>query len=501
MRHSRHLFVLPALSIFLTSLGAAGEEPQSGRLSVGWASRNITPSKPVALCGQYDTRISGEVHDPLLVTALALETRNDKGVLDQAVLVSCDLVVVRRSVQEKVRGHLAEKVPDLDPRKIILCATHTHTAPALTDAAEEGQDPYDFIVMWAYRVPETGAMRPYRYVEFLVEQVVQAIGEAWKGRKPSGVSWALSHAVIGHNRRIVRSDGSAQMYGNTTDPAFRFIEGSSDHSLDLLFFWDGEGKLGGMAISVPCPAQELESGSFLSADYWHEVRALLRERHHPELHVLGFCAASGDQSPHLLLDKSAREANLRRRRIPYTQEIARRIARAIDDILDLARADIRRELPLLHRVEDVPLPVREVTRERFEQARKEFEERSDKIAELSGREYIRWRVSRALMARYEHQKTDPFYRAELHILRLGDIAIATNPFELYVDYGMQIEGRSPAEQTFVVQLAADSPAYLPTERAVRGGGYSTRIEDGIVGPEGGQVLVEQTVRLLKELWK
>ena len=52
----------------------------------------------------------------------------------------------------------------------------------------------------------------------------------------------------------------------------------------------------------------------------------------------------------------------------------------------------------------------------------------------------------------------------------------------------------------VVQLTADCGAYLPTERAVLGGGYSARIDDGVVGPEGGTVLVEETTRILQEMW-
>jgi hypothetical protein len=63
-----------------------------------------------------------------------------------------------------------------------------------------------------------------------------------------------------------------------------------------------------------------------------------------------------------------------------------------------------------------------------------------------------------------------------------------------------MKARSPAVQTFVIQLVC-SGGYLPTERAVRGGGYGAVIQSSRVGPEGGQSLVDQTVRAIEELWK
>ena len=53
------------------------------------------PPKPIALAGQYHTRITGDAHDPITVTALAMETRDPQGVIDQVVWVSCDLVGIR----------------------------------------------------------------------------------------------------------------------------------------------------------------------------------------------------------------------------------------------------------------------------------------------------------------------------------------------------------------------------------------------------------------------
>jgi hypothetical protein len=42
--------------------------------------------------------------------------------------------------------------------------------------------------------------------------------------------------------------------------------------------------------------------------------------------------------------------------------------------------------------------------------------------------------------------------------------------------------------------------YLPTERAVRGGGYSAVVHSGQVGPEGGQVLVDRTVEAIDSVF-
>ena len=112
-----------------------------------------------------------------------------------------------------------------------------------------------------------------------------------------------------------------------------------------------------------------------------------------------------------------------------------------------------------------------------------------------------WRCKDAL-ARYELQKKRPKAGMELHVLRLGDVAFATNRFELFLDYGIRIKARSPAVQTFLIQLAGGTclPPYLPSERAVAGKGYGGGVYDNEIGPEGGQVIVEETVKVLNELW-
>jgi len=474
--------------------------PRSGKLFYGWASESITPDKPVAIAGQYHTRISGKVHDQLTATALAVETRDRNGVIDQAVMVSCDLAGIRRRTQEKVRELVRKRAPDLDVKKILISATHTHTAPSLTDDRETDLHPYEG--SWAYRIPasRTDVMRPAEYLAFLAGRISDAVVKAWKARRPGGMSSALSHAVIAHNRRAVYTNGKARMYGNTSAPTFSHIEGVSDHSVDVLFFWREDKRLEGLAINVYCPSQEVEGQRYLSADFWYDTRVLLRKKYGADLHILPLTGASGDQSPHLMWNKKSEAAMRQRRKLSNRQEIARRILRAVDNVIDTARNGILTELTFQHRAETVSLPVWKVSEQRRAQALARYKAGKDKPDKLPGADYIRWRVSHGMLRRYAHQTKDPYYKAELHMLRLGDVAVATNPFELFVDYGLRMKARSPAVQTCVVQLTAGGAGYLATRRAVRGGGYSARIDDGIVGPVGGKVLVDETTRILKEMW-
>ena len=63
-----------------------------------------------------------------------------------------------------------------------------------------------------------------------------------------------------------------------------------------------------------------------------------------------------------------------------------------------------------------------------------------------------------------------------------------------------MKARSPAIQTFVIQLAGPG-TYLPSERAMKHGGYGAVIQSSQIGPDGGQVLVERTVEALKSMWE
>lgn len=475
-----------------------GGQPEA-KLWVGVASTDITPPLPVPLTGFPSLRLATKIQSRLTATVLALESREGERKLDEAILISCDLAVIRPGIEEAFRKHVAARLPGFDIAKLFLAATHTHSAPELLQERYDAKDYGE-------------AMQPKDYVPMLFDRLAEAVVKAWEGRTPGAVGWGLGHAVVGHNRRIVYADGHAKMSNATDDPLFRHIEGYEDHAIDILCFYDQEKRLKATAISLACPAQMSQSEGVASADFWHDARELLRERYGKDLCVLGFCAPAGDQCPFLPYRKKSEARMDRLRGLSRTQELGRRIASAFFDVADLIAKDLRTGVPLVHHVRKIDLPTRVVSDEEYAIAKKVCEGIDAKKVRSKSDAWTRGFYGRVCDRYEDPQKIKRVHPVELHVLRLGDVAIATNPFELYVDYGVQIQSRSAAGQTFLIQLAATAghahAYYVPTVRAVAAGtlnanpftNYSATVMCNMVGPEGAQVLVDRTVETINALW-
>ena len=448
---SRVLAILAAAVVCSAAGLSMAGEPAAGQLYVGWATVDITPAAPVVLDGSGYKRVTKEVEDPVTATVLALETRDGDRVIEQAIMISFDLVRMTKEVHEGLQRMAAAKLKDFDSGKLLCGATHTHCGPSISYERTGPGQLYDIS-------DRTDVMTPQQYIQFLYEKVGAGIVDAWQSRKPGGMSWGLGNAVVGYNRRLSYADGSAIMGFDVARPDFSHVEGYEDHALEMLFFWDADQKLTGMLLNMACPSQVGRKA--ISADFWDPIRRGLKAKYGPQVHVFGQCAAAGDQCPAVIVRSKAEKAMLERRKISWKQELANRVIRAVDDVWPFARTDVQTRLAFAHRAIKMEIP------------------NNNSINEA------RWKPSMVPI--------------EFHVLRLGDIAIATNPFELFLDYGVQIKGRSKAILTFLSQLTCDHHGYLPTRRAVTGGDYSAVNNE--VGPRGGRALVEESVKAINSLW-
>ena len=492
-------------------------------LKIGWGRRSINVDAPVNLPGQFHMRISERIMDPLYATVLCVD-----GGEDVAIFCTCDIVVIRNNVLEPIRALVKTMRPELPVQSIIIGATHTHAGVGLADTPET--------------TPDGKPIYPgSKCREFFIRQCAEAICEAWDNRSEGGMAYGYGYAVVAHSRRtiyfddtslrnkasVIAPNGHGIMYGNTNDDQYSHYEAGADHFLNAMFTFNGEKKLTGIIVNVPCPSQLSEGFTQQTADFWHEVRQLVAKEYGEDVFVLPQCAAAGDLSPRIL---HYRDAQQRRMALKYglhydnpndagafnrvmgeRADIAERIMDAVRDIYSWASKDIQTDVAVRHAVETLQLPKRKIT-----DAEKQWCEDNIPILEAQMEEKkkgtpeeVRYAVSfqktvidrnKRAIERWATQDADPDLPMECHVVRIGDIAFATNRFELYMDFMHRIQARSPFIQTFVVQLAgAEGGSYLPTERGAQNKGYSASIFCNQVGPEGGQVLVNETLRMLNEV--
>ena len=489
------------------------------KIKIGWSEIDITPKEKIIVSGQFYERISDEIETPISVTAMAIECNGE-----QAVICSCDIAAIHETLVEKVRENLTENNEGLDVSKIIIGATHTHTsyeysyknAPKKVSTVEVLKR---YIPEGKKYVAHAGgkAMHPHDAFDYLAERITLAVISAWKNRDYGYYSNAFGRAAVGMCRRVAYDDGSAKMWGDSNMANFSELEGGNDSGIELLYMFDSDKKLTGILANIACPAQVLEQRSIISSDYWGKVKILLREHFGENLFVLGMISPAGDQCPRDLIRwvdpeapiddpnvsprKLSRSADPSMYDIKGTWKIGKRIFHEIADVYEDAVANLRCEDIFVHKVETLSLPLRRATISEYNEAEEKlrsfFKEYSDDIDYTDNAKLY---VYAGTIIRYEEQQAKNIVPVELHTIRLGEVAFANNPFELFLDYANRIRARSSAKQTFLFQMSNGSKGYLPTEKAEKAGHYSAYISSGTVGHEGGDLLVRKTLENINEMF-
>lgn len=476
-------------------------------MKVGFSKKDITPKNRVTLQGLQVVRIMEEIESHIFANTFAMEHDGE-----QMVICSMDLCGYDKYFQELVFENI--KSTDIDKDKIILCVTHTHSAPGVGDSGISVMESYlpEGRKIEEKPLPEDVTdNEKNRY--YIAPIVAASIDEAWANRKDGYISPAFGRASIGHCRRLIYEDGSSLMYGFSDRTDFLHPEAGEDSGVELLYVFDSEKKPLGVLCNVACPSQVMEATKKLSADYWGKVRDYTEAIYGKDFTVVGICGAAGDQSPRdLVRHKRADFAAMDdKRKMPrrgdaymYSEEglcaIGKRLTHVIEDCMTEAAERMTNEAPFVNKVLELDLPVGKVTEAAYKEAKEKLKAYVENTPVLNDR----YQVSQytGILRRYDWQRKTGIYKIRFHIIRLADIAIATNPFELYLDYGLQIKGRSYAAQTFLIQLAdMTAPSgYLSTPAAEGGGSYGVGVLSCATTPEGGKLLVEKTVAEINALF-
>ena len=501
------------------------------KIKIGWSEIDITPDKRISLIGQFAERISEYTEKTLTATALAIESGEGN-----VIFCSCDLAGTAWNLVLALRERLRGKNVEFNPDTVIFNAIHTHTGYGYGGTQRSAMDKKG--VIENYRRTISQYLAPgQKYVEsapvskaddiatneenfaLLVDKLSEVVISAWNNRRDGSFSNAFGRAPVGMCRRAAYSDDTAQMWGDTNTAVFTELEGGNDSGIELLYVFDEKHELSGIVANLACPAQCVQHRLFISPDFWGEVKMRIRKYFGEHIFLLPQCSAAGDQCPVDLVRWVEPESDIndpnclrtnppKRKADPSMFDLSgmkltgRRIANEIiqvwEDGLDSAQEDISFE----HRIINMQLPIRRATLSDIKAAHKGIREYMQaKVGDVDYNDIAKLQIHFGVLERAELQEEMDCLETEVHIIRLGSVAFATNPFELFLDYGNQIKARANCEQTFLIQLANGTEGYLPTLKAERHGHYSAFISSGQVGHEGGDLLVRQTLQSINEMFK
>jgi hypothetical protein len=414
----------------------------------GAVAVDITPEKlPVLVNGSMLSRSVDKVKTRIHARAIALADGRE-----QIVLVVVDSCMMGCPLLDEAKA-LAEKRTGIPANRMLISATHAHSAPASMGCLGTDPDP--------------------AYVPFLRDKLVEAIAAAQSAMEPARIGFAKGDAgdFTALRQWIRRPDRIAEdPFGNKTVRANMHAgrnwddvtgeAGPKDPDLSLISIQSHDGRpiavLGNFSMHY-------FGDKDISADYFGLFSEGLKQRLAPEP-AAGKPAFVGIMSHGCSGDIYRVDYKIPEKDRPkptideYTNgllDIAMAAYKGIRyrDDADLAMAE--RRMTLNYRVPD---------KQRLEWAQRIVTEMGDRLAKTPTEVY-----AREQLILHERQKTAIVVQA----LRIGDIAIATTPCETYAVTGLKIKAASPLPNTMVIELANGGDGYIPPPEQHPFGGYNT----------------------------
>ena len=404
------------------------------KLYLGAARKIITPKIGAALYGYRPNLFSESINDDLTATAYAF-TQGDVS----AMLISCTLGSIKTSIDTEVR-ELISKETGIDYGNIIICCTHTHSAPNLTGTTGWGDIDREY------------------YENIFLPNIISAAKEASENKVPVTVGYSQGESTVGINRRELTAENKITLGQNPWGPC--------DKRMMVISFMDEDGKRVANLIHYGCHGTAAGRNLEVSRD-WSGVMIDVVERDFGGITAF-INGPEGDIGPRMPNGKTVGLQNVK-----YAMELGGYAARDAVSVCEKLKAYHKAELSVYSGEVKIPL----APRMPLETAKAEY------AKGLEGRNInhdgLYTECCRKTIESYEKGEADEQYRAyNQTIIRIGDIAIVSFPFELFTEIGMRIDTYCN-DIPYVLSLsnANGSEGYFATESERCRGGYEIKMCD------------------------
>jgi neutral ceramidase len=466
-----------ALVVCGLASGCAVRPPDKG-LEVGLAVREITPPVGYRLAGYYYERLSTGVHDPLYAKAIVFKQGSTR-----FALVECDLCQTATEVVEPARRAI-ERTTGIPADHVCIASTHTHTGPDYFGPLAEH--------LHRLAVEANGGRDPavtVDYPKFLAGRIVEAVTEACSHLRATQIeAGSAEQPGVAFNRRYVLNDGTVATNPGKQNPKVVRPAGPVDPRAAFLAFRPqaaGDTRSVAAVLTNFPLHPDTAGGTEFSADFPYFVQATLRARTGQPGLVSVFAQGTSGNVNHVNVNAADPQKGL-----AESERIGAALADRVADAMKSASAIGPPRLAVA--TTRVELPLQQYAPEEIANARALFAKIQErKLPFLVG-------VKAVKVVKIADRYPTGRIVAQVQAVRLsGDAAIVMLPSELFVEFGLEIQRRSPFAHTFVIELANDSFGYVPTRQAFEQGAYEPT--NATVAPGAGERLTEAAIALLQQL--
>jgi putative membrane-bound dehydrogenase-like protein len=390
-------------------------DAKASEAMVGVATVDVTPDYPVRLNGFGGRRTESDgVTQRIFVKALTI----GDDAKSAAVLVTMDNLGIPDWMTREVGQRLHEKT-GLDPERLTITFTHTHTAPMLRGTCA---------TIFSAPIPSEHQERIDKYTEQMTTALVEVVTKALDSRQKSQLSWGVGAVRFAVNRRT----GGRPV----------------DHDLPVLVVRDSGDKVRAIYTSYACHCVTFGHNQ-ISGD-WAGFAAAALEESFPGATAMVSIGCGADSNPDSGVTNGDIKAATRQGNL-IRDEVKRLVAGTLQPIKGQVDVHTKR----------IALPLAELPPREFWEKR---------VSDPSGHVSLHAKAQLARLDRGEKLRTEVSY--PIRTWTFGDdLAMVFLAGEVVVDYATRLKSELVADRVWTTGYANDFSFYIPSERVLREGGY------------------------------
>lgn len=454
------------------------KEPAKRVFRAGAATSNITPWLGDPIVGGWKAPEAKHIHDELHARCLVLDDGTTR-----IALVIADSVGIPREVFDEAKRQVHEAT-GLPMDRMLMAADHTHSATSSRPRNVLAPD------------------KEYTdYQRFLAHRIADGVRRAINNLEPARIGWGKADEPRQvFNRRWLMKPGAnvpnpfggqdqAKMNPGHLHPDLLKPAGPVDPQICFLSVQAADGRPIALLANYSLHYVGGVGPQHISGDYF----AMFADR------IQELIGADRLDPPFVGIMSNGTSGNINNvnygappeKNKPYEKMrlVADQVAqKVLEQYKTLTYHDW---VPLAMRQRELVLAVRKPTPEMVVRAKDMLAhpERPDTLPH-----------ERTYANRIMHQlEASPTLSVVLQTVRIGEVGIAAIPFEVFVETGLELKGKSPFTPSFTISIANGSYGYLPTPEQHKLGGYETWLGSNKVEEEASTKIVRTLLEMFGEL--